>query len=208
MEVGAVRFRNKDRCFAKTVAHGAFKVGGAAQGDQMLRPAEHVEVLAQIGGQVELAELGFAPARLVQHRHGRHAVHTVVADARRLFLVLIGNEVVAPAVPCQPPRAHGAGAVFFVPEAHHPACVDGAVQGVDAVQQGVAVAFGAAVHIHLTLQLRALVVGAEGFQLVDELPAGAGRDDLAGLHGIHQQLELRELKGAAGQPVAAAAPPL
>ena len=43
---------------------------------------------------------------------------------------------------------------------------------------------------------------------MDELIAGAGRDHLAGLHGVHQQLEFRELKGAAGQPVAAAAPPL
>ena len=32
----------------------------------MLRPVEHVEVLAQIGGQVELAELGFAPAEVRQ----------------------------------------------------------------------------------------------------------------------------------------------
>ena len=164
MEVGAVLFRNKDRRFAKTVAHGAFKVGGAAQGDQMLRPAEHVEVLAQVGGQVELAELGFAPARLVQHCHGRHAVHTVVADAGRLFLVLISDKVVAAVFPCQLPRADGAGAAVLVAEPHHSARIDGAVQRIDAVKQGVAVAFGAAIHVHLTLQLGALVVGAEGFQ--------------------------------------------
>ena len=82
------------------------------------------------------------------------------------------------------------------------------MQRVDAVQQGVALGFGAAVHIHLALQLGGFVVGAQGFQLVDELVAGAGRDDLAGLHGVHQQFELRQLKGAAAQPVAAAPPAL
>ena len=206
MEVGAVFFRNKDRCFAKAVAHGAFQVGGAAQGDPVLRPAEHVEVLAQIGGQVKLAELGLAPAGIAQHRHGRHAVHAVVADARRLFLVLISDKVVAAVFPCQLPRADGAGAAVLVAEPHHSARIDGAVQRIDAVKQGVAVAFGAAIHVHLTLQLGALVVGAEGFQFMDEFTAGACRHNLAGLYGIHQQLQLRKLKGAAGQPVAAAAP--
>ena len=41
---------------------------------------------------------------------------------------------------------------------------------------------------------------------MDEFTAGACRHNLAGLYGIHQQLQLRKLKGAAGQPVAAAAP--
>ena len=37
----------------------------------------------------------------------------------------------------------------------------GGVQRVDAVQKGLAVGLGTSVHIHLTLQLGALVVGAE-----------------------------------------------
>ena len=69
------------------------------------------------------------------------------------------------------------------------------MQRIDAVKQGVAVAFGAAIHVHLTLQLGALVVGAEGFQFMDEFTAGACRHYLAGLYGIHQQLQLRQLEG-------------
>ena len=62
VKICTVFLRHEQRRFAKAVAHGAFQVGGAAQSDPVLRPAEHVEVLAQIGGQVELAELGLAPA--------------------------------------------------------------------------------------------------------------------------------------------------
>ena len=82
------------------------------------------------------------------------------------------------------------------------------MQGIDAVQKGLTVGLGTSVHIHLTLQLGALVVGAEGFQLVDDALAGACRDDAAGLYRVHQQLQLRKLECTACHPVPAAAPAL
>ena len=86
--------------------------------------------------------------------------------------------------------------------------VDGLVQRVDAVQQALAVGLGAAVHVDLTLQLAALVIGAELFQLPDQAAARGAGHHPAGLHGVHQQLQLGQVKGAAGQKIAAApAPP-
>ena len=200
--------RAEHRLPAKALPHDRLKVGSTPQGDPVLGAAEHIEVLAQVGRQVEGAEELLAPARLVQHQHPGHPVHPVVAH-RGCFFVLIGDQVIAAVFPRQLPRAYGAhGAAALVAELHQTPPVDGSVQRVDAVQKGLAVGLGASVHIHLTLQLGALIVGAEGLQLVDDALAGARRDDAAGLYRIHQQLQLRKLERTAGHPVPAAAPAL
>ena len=143
--------RAEYRLPAKALPHDRLKVGSASQGDPVLGAAEHIEVLAQIGGQVEGAEELSAPARLVQHQHPGHSVYPVVAH-RGCFFVLIGDQVIAAVFPCQLPRAYGAhGAAALVAELHQTPPVDGSVQRVDAVQKGLAVGLGASVHIHLTL---------------------------------------------------------
>ena len=175
----------------------------------MLRPAVHSKVLAQIGRQVKIRKLLLTPPGRIQHPDPAHLVHPVMADA--LFIGK-GNEVVAPVLPGQLPRADDpflflAAVGFSVKELHHFTVVDGLVQGIDAVQQALAVGLGAALHIDLTLQLAALVVGAELFQLVDQPPARGAGYHPACLHGIHQQLELRQIKGAAGKEIPAAPAP-
>ena len=57
---------------------------------------------------------------------------------------------------------------------------------------------------HLPLHLPGLVVAGQAFQLFDEHLTLFLGDELAGLHGIHQQLQLRQLKSAAGQIIATA----
>ena len=167
------------------------------------------KVLAQIGRQVKIRKLLLTPSGRIQHPDPAHLVHPIMADA-----LFIGkrNEVVAPVLPGQLPRADGpflflAAVGFSVEELHHFTVVDGFVQGIDAVQQALAVGLGAALHIDLTLQLAALVVGAELFQLVDQPPARGAGYHPACLHGIHQQLELRQIKGAAGKEIPAAPAP-
>ena len=55
--------RAEHRLAAKALPHDRLKVGSAPQGDPVLGAAEHIEVLAQVGGQVEGAEELLAPAR-------------------------------------------------------------------------------------------------------------------------------------------------
>ena len=64
----AILLRAEHRLPAKALPHDRLKVGSASQGDPVLGAAEHIEVLAQVGGQVEGAEELLAPARLVQHQ--------------------------------------------------------------------------------------------------------------------------------------------
>ena len=115
----------------------------------MLRPAVHSKVLAQIGRQVKIRKLLLTPPGRIQHPDPAHLVHPVMADA--LFIGK-GNEVVAPVLPGQLPRADDlflflAAVGFSVEELHHFTVVDGLVQGIDAVQQALAVGLGAALHI-------------------------------------------------------------
>ena len=107
--------RDEDGRGAKAFPHGGFKIGGAAQGDGVLRPAVHVEMLFEVAGQVKPGKLRLAPAGSVQHQNACHFVHPVVADAGRGFLILIGNEVVAAVFPDHLPGADGArlGAAYF-----------------------------------------------------------------------------------------------
>ena len=208
MEAAILLGQEHGRC-AKALPHGTFQIRGAPQGNAMLRPAVHSKVLAQIGRQVKIRKLLLTPPGHIQHPDPAHLVHPVMADA---LFVGKGNEVVAPVLPGQLPRADDpflflAAVGFSVEELHHFTVVDGLVQGIDAVQQALAVGLGAALHIDLTLQLAALVVGAELFQLVDQPPARGAGYHPACLHGIHQQLELRQIKGAAGKEIPAAPAP-
>ena len=167
-------------------------------------------MLFQVGGQVEIRELLFAAAGLVQHRDAGHFIHPVMADAHRLLLVLIGDEVVAAVLPRHLPGADGVrrgASRLFVAEAHHPAGVDGRKEGIHAVGQVFVGALGAAIDIDLTLELAALILGGQPFQLMDELITGRFRDDPAGLDSVHQKLQLRQLERPRRHPIAAAAAP-
>ena len=192
---------------AEALPHGAVQIGRAAQGDTVLRAAVHVEVAAQVGGQVEIRKLLPAPAGHIQHPDATHLIHPVMADA---FSLRISDKVVAPVLPGQLPRADDPflwAARLFIVELHHSAVVDGLVQGIDAVQQALAVGLGAALHIDLTLQLASLIIGAKLFQLADQpLACGTGHHP-AGLDSVYQQLELGQVKGTAGKEVAAAPAP-
>ena len=176
---------------AEALPHGGLQVGGAPQGDAVLVAAVHVEMLFQVSGQIKTRKLLLAPAGLVQHRDARHAVHPVVADADGLFLVLIGDEVVAAVFPGHLPGADGlevGAARLFVAELHHPARVDGGEEGVHAVGQLLVGGLGAAIDVYLALQLACLVLRGETLQLGNEPVAGGFGDHPAGLHGVHQQL--------------------
>ena len=57
--------------------------------------------------------------------------------------------------------------------------------------------------VHLTAQGLRLVAAGQLFQLGDQLVAFAQREEFTALHGVHQQLELRQLEIPAGHVVAA-----
>ena len=80
-------------------------------------------------------------------------------------------------------------------------------EGIHAVGQVFVGALGAAIDIDLTLELTALILGGQPFQLMDELITGRFRDDPAGLDSVHQKLQLRQLERPRRHPIAAAAAP-
>lgn len=100
-----VLLRQEGRRSAEPLPHGAFEVGCAAQGHAPFGAAVHAEVLAQVGGQIEISKLFPAAAGPLQHPDAGHPVHPVVADAHRLLFVLIGDEVIAAVLPRHLPRA-------------------------------------------------------------------------------------------------------
>ena len=66
--------------------------------------------------------------------------------------------------------------------------VDALIHGLDTAGNG-----------DLTLQFGRLIFADQGFQLFDQILGFAVCDELGGLHGIHQELELRQLKIACTQ---------
>lgn len=102
---------------------------------------------------------------------------------------------------------NGAHVWIFFEEPVDPAGVDGRKEGVHAVGQVFVGALGAAIDIDLTLELTALILGGQPFQLMDELITGRFRDDPAGLDSVHQKLQLRQLERPRRHPIAAAAAP-
>ena len=158
----AVGLVKQDQLPAEAVEHGFPQVGGAAQGDPVLRPAVHLKVLFQIGRQVEAVQQLFAAAGLVlQHLHLAHPVHPVVADARGDVVVLVGDQVIAAVVPGHAPGADGVVLAVGVMEGDLPAGVDGLVQGVDAVKDAGVLAAGEARHVDLALQLGRLIAAGQ-----------------------------------------------
>ena len=69
------------------------------------------------------------------------------------------------------------------------------MQGIHAVKDLFLLAFHPAGNQHLAVQLLLTVAGGEAAQFFDEDAAFAGGDELAGIDGVHQQLEFRQLKG-------------
>ena len=205
----SVRFVDQDHIPSKPVDHGFPEIGGAPEGDTVLRPAVHVEMFFQVGRQAELVvELPAAAGLIFQDLDPAHPVHTIVPDSRRLAVVLVGNQIVAPAVPGQLPGTDGVVFAVGIVKRYLPPGVDGLVQSIDGVEHLGILAPGPPRHIDLTLELGRLMVGCQLFQLADQGVSLFLRDEPAALDCIHQQLELGQLKGAVGQPIAAAPAPL
>ena len=85
--------------------------------------------------------------------------------------------------------------VLKIAEAHPSALRQGGVKGVDGIVYALVHGLDPPVHIDLPLKLPGLPHAGEPLQLADELVALAPGDEFARLHRVHQQLELRELKG-------------
>ena len=86
------------------------------------------------------------------------------------------------------------GVVLEVPEGDHPVGGDGPVETVHVVENALVHGFHPAVHIDLPLELPGLMDAGQPLQLADEHVAFPLGEEPAGLHRVHQQLQLRQLE--------------
>ena len=152
--------------------------------------------------------LGVEVLRHVPGRAGhgdvRHFVHPVVAHL--LIGVVPRRQIVVLAVPHQP--AGGDAVALPVPAEHllflhivlkiaegdDPSGGDGGVDLVHIIKYAFIHGLDPPVHVHLPLELAGLMDAGEPLQLADEAVALPGGEEAAGLHRIHQQLQLRQLE--------------
>lgn len=87
-----------------------------------------------------------------------------------------------------------------------PRC-NGGMQRIHRIQDLFVGTFDAAADQHLAVQFRLPVTGGELPQFINQGLGFARRDELAGIHRIHQQLEFRQLEQGVGHIVTAAAAP-
>ena len=204
--VGAVR--DQDDLLAEPVQHDPHHAVVAAQADLALPAAEHAEVLGGVGGHVEGGAVQVLPLLQLQTGDGQlgHLVHPVVAHlllgavpAHQVVVLTVPDEAVGkdgvpPPVPAKDlllPHV-----VVEVAEGHRLPGGQGGVELVDGVVDALVHGLDPPVHVDLPLELPGLVDAGETLQLADEVVALPFGDKFAGLHCVHQQLELRQLKGA------------
>ena len=207
----------------EAVGHHADEAVVKPQPHGLQLSVKHTEQAAGIGRGVKVP----AVPRPGQAGDGQvlHLVHPVVAHLAAL--AVIGHQIIVFIVPDQRPGTDLIPAAVPPQTLFHPfpapaqgplkimeadlfSGVDGLVQGVHGVIDALVHGFDAAGDIDLPLELPGLVAGGKALHLLDELIGLFSGDEPGGLHRVHQQLQLRQFKGAGGDKIApgAAVPPL
>ena len=186
---------------SETVQHHSGQSGGTPQAHLPLPAGEHSEVTAGIALWVPI--LGHMPGH-AGDGDVCHLVHSVVAHLA-VFLIP-GGQVVVFIVPDQPaggdvvPPSFPAVDLFLfrivlkIAEGHRPTGGNGGVELIYIIKNALIHGFHPPVYIHLPLELLGLIDGRQSLQLADEAVALPQGKKPAGLHRIHQQLQLRQLK--------------
>ena len=92
--------------------------------------------------------------------------------------------------------------VLEILERDGPLLVDRRLDGVDGVIHSLIVRFSRAVHVDRTVQDRGVVPAGEMAQLLDEGGAFLLRDEVGGLHSVHQQFQFRQFQQPGADEVA------
>ena len=202
---------------AEAVDHRPGKAVFAQQRHPLEGAVEHAEHLLHVGVYIKICVLiGALAGRVGQGADILHLVNAVVLQAA----FRIGDEIVVAVFPHQHPRADavqlavmaGGHPLLQVPvavfELHLLPGRDGRVQRINGIQDLFVGAFDPAADKDLAVKLLLPVFGGELPELVDENLGLARCDELAGVDGVHKQLQLGQLKGGLGHIIAAAAPAL
>ena len=203
---------------AQPVQNGAYQVIFKPHLYLGLIPGKHTEDLAGVDRHVQrLIDLLTVPL-LIQRGDLLHLVHAVVLDDSSLRV--IGHQIVVFIVP-----GHGEetdyivrAAVAVLPLLGHivlkvqkpdlPVIGDAVVNLIHIVVDGLVHGLDAVFHKDLPVQKLGAVYAGQCLDLLDEGRGLFVGDEFGGLHAVHQQLQLRQLKGAACHIIAEHAAPL